>query len=170
LKAGSAIGVPSPPAMILPGGRLTTPHICDAERLQGFPPFWTAPASQVMPARYRWRLIGNAVNVRVAQWIGNRLSRPRVFVPNKVRKLSIPPWPNAAFNVDGTLGTCDVSEFPVRRRFAPLHEFLRFEPAGLSRKAASGVFRRLQSSDLNVPPILLARLKAHLKSFTNSED
>lgn len=46
LKGGSALGIPSPPAMILPSGLVATPHLCDAERLQGFPAHWTAPAAR----------------------------------------------------------------------------------------------------------------------------
>src|SRR5262249_34082504 len=41
LKGGSAIGIPAPPAIMLPGGTIITPHLSDAERLQGFTPDWT---------------------------------------------------------------------------------------------------------------------------------
>jgi DNA (cytosine-5)-methyltransferase 1 len=166
LKAGSAIGVPSPPAMILPDGRVATPHICDAERLQGFPAHWTSPASRVTARRHRWRLVGNAVNVRVSRWIGSRLNVSSDSGPSKVHRLSGPPWPKAAFSSKGGRWAADCSEFPVNRRFAPLHEFLRFQPAPLSVKATAGVFGRLQSSNLNLNPILLERLEAHLESFT----
>ena len=44
LKGGSTVGVPSPPAIWLPDGRFVTPHIRDAERLQGFAVDWTRPA------------------------------------------------------------------------------------------------------------------------------
>lgn len=39
LKGGSTIGIPSAPAILLPSGRVVTPDIRDAERLQGFPAF-----------------------------------------------------------------------------------------------------------------------------------
>ena len=170
LKAGSAIGVPSPPAMILPCGRVATPHLCDAERLQGFPPFWTAPASQIVASRHRWRLIGNAVNVRVAQWLGIRLAGRHQTELSDSEILMTPPWPNAAFCVNGKRRTIDVSAFPVARRFEPLHEFLRFKPSPLSQKATNGVYTRLQSSSLNPAPVLLDRLQAHLKSFKKRVD
>jgi DNA (cytosine-5)-methyltransferase 1 len=45
LKGGSTIGIPSAPAIWLPGERpgrkIVTPGIEQAERLQGFPPGWT---------------------------------------------------------------------------------------------------------------------------------
>lgn len=41
LKGGSTIGIPSPPAALLPTGRVVTPDIRDAERLQGFPALLT---------------------------------------------------------------------------------------------------------------------------------
>jgi DNA (cytosine-5)-methyltransferase 1 len=44
LKGGSTIGIPSPPAIWLPDGRIVTPDIRDAERLQGFDADWTLAA------------------------------------------------------------------------------------------------------------------------------
>ncbi len=44
LKGGSTIGIPSAPAIRFPDGRIATPDLRDAERLQGFEPEWTAPA------------------------------------------------------------------------------------------------------------------------------
>ena len=42
---------------------------------------WTKPAKEVDPRTgTRWGLIGNAVCVRVAGWIGRRLSRPAGLV------------------------------------------------------------------------------------------
>jgi DNA (cytosine-5)-methyltransferase 1 len=48
--------------------RRLTPTEC--ERLQGFPDGWTA--GEADSARYR--MLGNAVCVPVARWIGSRLS------------------------------------------------------------------------------------------------
>ena len=48
LKGGSTIGIPSPPAIWLPDGRIVTPEIRDAERLQGFEDDWTVPAGEVV--------------------------------------------------------------------------------------------------------------------------
>jgi len=76
LKNGSTLGIPSPPAILLPSGEIVTPDIRDAERLQGFAPNWTKPAESVARASFRWSLLGNAVSKPVATWIGRRLNRP----------------------------------------------------------------------------------------------
>src|SRR5690606_19679397 len=76
LKGGSSIGIPSPPAIVLPDGRVVTPDIRDAERLQGFPADWTKVAETVARRSARWRLVGNAVSVPAADWIGKRLLKP----------------------------------------------------------------------------------------------
>ena len=54
LKNGSSVGIASPPAILLPDGRIVTPDIRDAERLQGFSPDWTAPAEAVVRPSWRW--------------------------------------------------------------------------------------------------------------------
>ena len=77
LKGGSTIGIPSPPAIWNSGdGSITTPDIRDAERLQGFDADWTLPALDVGGVRrgHRWKLVGNAVSVPVARWVGDRLA------------------------------------------------------------------------------------------------
>ena len=53
LKGGSALGIPSPPAVWIrdrqPGNAIVTPSISDAEHLQGFPRDWTLPAATIRP-------------------------------------------------------------------------------------------------------------------------
>jgi len=44
---------------------------CECERLQGFPDDWTAVNGMSDSARYR--MLGNAVAVPVAEWIGQRI-------------------------------------------------------------------------------------------------
>ena len=52
LKGGSAIGIPSPPAIWDPqDGSITTPDLRDAERLQGFDADWTEPATEASGVR-----------------------------------------------------------------------------------------------------------------------
>ena len=82
LKGGSTIGIPSPPAIRFPDGLIATPDLRDAERLQGFDLDWTAPASNSGQRRgsgSRWKLVGNAVSVPVARWVGERLRDPRPY-------------------------------------------------------------------------------------------
>ena len=79
LKGGSTVGIPSPPAIWNPlDGSISTPEIRDAERLQGFEADWTQPAigEQGVRKGHRWKLVGNAVSVPVARWVGERLTKP----------------------------------------------------------------------------------------------
>ena len=77
---------------------IVTPDIRDAERLQGFPANWTRlPKSEFNQGRLRWRLVGNAVPVRVAQWIGQNLSRKPERLEREFSALGGGPWPKAAF-------------------------------------------------------------------------
>ena len=75
LKGGSGLGIPSPPAIRLPNeAGIVTPEIRDAERLQGFPEDWTLPGVGAgRRAGARWKMVGNAVSVPVAEWIGRQL-------------------------------------------------------------------------------------------------
>ena len=164
LKGGSSIGIPSPPAAILPGGRVVTPDIRDAERLQGFPADWTAPAMEVTRRQgARWKLVGNAVTVDVANWIGFRLRSPGDYDPSwdspLVRKRS---WPRAAWN-DGTgRHVSSVSHWPVAFDREPFHGFLEFEAKPLSNKATAGFLSRLRSSTLQRPEWFELALERHL--------
>ncbi|MET3485998.1 hypothetical protein ABIC70_005542 [Methylobacterium sp. 1973] len=78
LKGGSGVGIPSPPAVWeRQTGRFITPGIEDAERLQGFTAGWTRPAASLTRGeRRRWMLVGNAVSVPVAEWLGQRMAQP----------------------------------------------------------------------------------------------
>lgn len=166
LKGGSSLGIPSPPAIVLPSMLVATPSIYDAERLQGFPPHWTAPAEAVGPRTARWRLIGNAVTVQAASWIGRRLRAPgpiRTFQTQALR--SNAPWPNAAWNVDGRRIQADASEWPVRYKCRPLADFLRFEPKPLSARATAGFLARAEAASLNFPPSFLSILRSHLRGM-----
>ena len=62
LRAGKAGMVAHPMAV-----RRLTPVEC--ERLQGFPDGWT----DGLPKTPRYRMMGNAVTVNVAEWIGRRI-------------------------------------------------------------------------------------------------
>ena len=68
LRVGSTIGIPSPPAVLTTQVRRLTPTEC--ERLQGFPDGWTQSQSDTQ----RYRQMGNAVAVPVAEWIMRRLN------------------------------------------------------------------------------------------------
>src|SRR6266542_1348310 len=139
LKGGSTIGIPSPPAIIFPSGHIGKLDIRDAERMQGFAEDWTKPAERVSKPGARWKLVGNAVTVNVAEWIGQRLRAPGEYdsagdtplIPNA-------GWPSAAWNVGRGRYRADLSTWPVHRASPHLADFLNHETPPLSTKATSG--------------------------------
>lgn len=154
IKGGSGLGIPSPPAIWFPDGRFATPDIRDAERLQGFPANWTRPAESIGRSSYRWTLVGNAVSVPIARWIGQRLLDPRALpLPEDVlSSAKSSHWPRAAIGGPKMRRIeVNVGAFPVMRRRRHLHDFLKYEPAPLSRRAADGFQKRLQRSSLTRP-------------------
>jgi DNA (cytosine-5)-methyltransferase 1 len=169
LKGGSSIGVPSPPAILLTDGRIVTPDIRDAERLQGFPSNWTKPAEGVARRSARWKLIGNAVSVPAASWIGRRLKTPRAaqgLVTETLLKGS--SWPSCACNLGEGRMKVEASEWPVRHRYRALEDYLKYSPPLLSTKATSGFLRRAEKADLRFAPGFLDAVRAHLRAVTTA--
>jgi DNA (cytosine-5)-methyltransferase 1 len=156
LKGGSTIGIPSPPAVWLQDGSIKTPEIRDAERLQGFAAGWTAPAVDDPQRRNgpRWKLVGNAVSVPLAQWVGRRLLKPGKR-PNGRLLENGTPWPKAAFGSGGVAYEVDVGMWPERRPYRHLEEFLRYPMTPLSRRALSGFLSRASRSTLRFPEGLI---------------
>jgi DNA (cytosine-5)-methyltransferase 1 len=171
LKGGSTIGIPSAPAILMPSGDIVTPDIRDAERLQGFPANWTKPAERVAKKGARWKLVGNAVSVPAATWVGRRLAKPGT--PLKLPTTSLgesKQWPSAAWNVGEGRMRVTASEWPLRKRYIPLDEFLRHEPAPLSAKATAGFLRRTEVATLRFPPGFLEAVRSHLRRMTSEKD
>lgn len=166
LKGGSTVGVPSPPAVWMPSGEIVTVGITDAERLQGLPSGWTKPAEEVVRPGMRWRLVGNAVSVPVARWIGRRLARPGQFQERAMMPLFPGArWPHAAWNVGDGRFRCDLSMWPVQYQRKLLHEFLAAtEP--LSPRATAGFLSRARKSSLRFPPGFLDAVQRHLTRTT----
>ena len=164
LKGGSTVGIPSPPAIWLPDGRIVTPNLRDAERLQGFRADWTKPAEKVGRASFRWKLVGNAVSVPVAHWIGDRLAR---FDADKYWDdhdgIVDGAWPSAAFGNDGCTLRVDLSKWPVRRKQRDILEFLRHKPKELSLRATRGFEKRLSSGTLRAPNEFRSALITHIE-------
>jgi DNA (cytosine-5)-methyltransferase 1 len=164
LKGGSSIGIPSPPAILLDTGEIVTPSIRDAERLQGFPTDWTKPAEAVTRKGQRWKLVGNAVSVPVAEWIGRRLREPGKVLDFDTAVLKPhTPWPMAAWNVGQGRVRVTASEWPVRRKQQSLSTFLRYPTAPLSAKATAGFLSRAQVAPLNFDDGFLDAIRAHLQ-------
>jgi DNA (cytosine-5)-methyltransferase 1 len=164
LKGGSTIGIPSSPAIFLSNGEIVTPEIRDAERLQGFPANWTKPAETVTKKGSRWKLVGNAVSVPAAAWLGRRMLRPGRPLDFDVLPLQDHRhWPTAAWNMGGERFRVNASEWPVRRKYTSLESFLRYPTAPLSAKATAGFLQRAESGTLRFIPGFLDALRAHLR-------
>ena len=162
LKAGSALGIPCPPAVLLPNGRVVTPSIEAAERLQGFRPGWTCPLKG-RAARFRWRLVGNAVSVPVAAWIGQRLNNPGTYDANADSPLDATlAWPIAAWNMGERRMSASVSEFPIRKRLGRISAFNTNTWPDLSERALRGFVRRARFGKLSYPSGFLDALEAAL--------
>jgi len=166
LKGGSTIGIPSPPAIWLPDGRIVTPEIRDAERMQGFPADWTLPALTVQGAKRgsRWKLVGNAVSVPLTRWIGERLSRPVPYRPDADVELPLEArWPSAAWGSAGRVFATGHSLWPLPRPDIQLESFLQYPPVPLSARATAGFLERTRRGTLHFPTGFLAAVEAHLE-------
>lgn len=162
IKCGSSVGVPSPPAIRLPGGRYVTPDIRDAERLQGFPADWTAPAEEVARPGERWRMVGNSVSAPVAEWIGRRLLEPGDYRGDDAPRTGA-TWPRRAAwaDLDGVVHEAGVGPWPVWRPRPGLVQFLQHPGKPLSARAASGFLRRAARGSLRFPAGFLTELEDH---------
>jgi DNA (cytosine-5)-methyltransferase 1 len=167
LKNGSTIGIPSPPSILLPGGRIVKPDIRDAERLQGFPADWTSSA----PERLRWSLVGNAVSVPVATWLGKRLKNPGLYETGRSMKWPTKPgsFPKSA-RFDGKVRqVVEISGFPIWKKREPLHKFLKHEGTLLSARATAGFLSRAEASSLRFVPGFLDAVRSHLEQMRTVE-
>lgn len=164
LKGGSTIGIPSPPAIVLPGGAVVKPAIEDAERLQGFRAGWTSVVASEHRGTVRWKLVGNAVAVPAARWIGQQLAAPSEFIVPPSWKLGPGRrWPEAAWNVGhGRFGT-SLGDWPIRAKQQPLSTFLKHPPAPLSSRATAGFLNRAAKGQLRFPPGFIETLERHLE-------
>ncbi len=167
LKAGSGVGAPSQPAIWLPheapGRLLVLPGLEDGEALQGFPRGWTEAAGSARRGATRWRLVGNAVPVPLAAWVGRRLVAPGEPV---CAEWGWPRhgWPAAAWG-DGTGRRIAVaaSAWPVREPYRHLSDLL--DPTGLrplSPRATAGFLGRLREGRVRADARFVEDVEAHL--------
>jgi DNA (cytosine-5)-methyltransferase 1 len=167
LKGGSTIGIPSPPAVWIPGREpglaIGTPCIRDAERMQGFPAGWTEPAGDVARASSRWKLVGNAVTVGVAEWLGGRLVDPGEFDRESGTQLvGKHRWPTAAWGESKRRWQADASMWPENRPYRHLLDLLHSdEIKPLSKRAIDGFLSRMERSTLRFDERFRLAVKEH---------
>jgi DNA (cytosine-5)-methyltransferase 1 len=168
LKAGSTIGIPSPPAIWVPGEdgdrRIVTPRIEDAEELQGFPRGWTEPAFDVSPRKgTRWKLVGNAVTVGVSRWVGERIVDPGEQVGHEATLVSGAKWPTAAHGANGKAWGAEVSMWPQQRPYQHLSDAVDLDEAPpLSARATAGFLERANRSSLTFADGFIEEMTEHL--------
>jgi DNA (cytosine-5)-methyltransferase 1 len=167
LKGGSGLSIPSPPAVWDKSTRsFFSPGITDAERLQGFRSGWTSPVTSIgLSDRVRWRLVGNAVSVPIARWIGKRLKtyREEVLDPRALPLSRSTRRANFGWGGPKLIAQAAYlpSEGPAKPKFSSISEF-RFEDTSLlSNRAAAGFLGRLVESPLRVEEAFLRDLAAH---------
>lgn len=171
LKGGSTIGIPSPPAVWLPGeepGRkIVTPAIEHAEQLQGFPPGWTEAAGGNGNGRgHRWKLVGNAVTAGVARWVGDRLASPENYEATDDQRLTARSrWPNAAWGGNGEAFMSQVSFWPRLDACQHLSDVaLPVECKPLSHRGAAGFLNRANRGQLRFVEEFLLDMKEHVEN------
>ncbi|QWF19112.1 DNA cytosine methyltransferase [Lysobacter capsici] len=168
LKGGSALHIPSPPAVWFPQRRLIAmPSIEDAERLQGFKAGWTLSTGDATRESrgQRWRMVGNAVSVPMAKWIAGRLSKSHGTYDDCGAMLAeTGGWPSAAWSVGKKRRSADVSEWPVSVQRKHLAGFLEHQVIPLSKRATTGFLFRLKRSSLRYEEQFANDLAHHAKN------
>lgn len=165
LKNGSTLGIPSAPAIIRPNGAVITPDIRDAERLQGFSEDWTKHAENVVRPSLRWSLVGNAVTVDAANWIGRRLNDIGDYSKIRDRPFEDRKWPRAArFDGEKRIAV-EINSFPEWNARKPLNDFLKYPGKPLSVRATRGFLSRTDRAKLRFPEGFQARLRNHLATL-----
>lgn len=171
LKAGSTIGIPSPPAILFPDGEVSMPDIRDAERLQGFPADWTKPAEDMAKPSFRWRLVGNAVTVNVVNWIAKKIVSPITYGRKHDAELNVHGvWPQAAWGMEGHRHKANASTFPASYRRSSLNDYLKYPRRELSVKASRGFLSRLQAGGLHHPSYFVNAIQRHINKLEKNHE
>ena len=168
LRVGSGFGIPTPPAIVLTDGRIVTPGIRDAERLQGFDADWTEPADHVGgPGRQgaRWRLAGRAIPPVMAEWVAKRLvEQGDVVCPDSKRTIvDGKSWPGAGYGQAGRRIAVEASTYPVCEERPDLQNWLDLaEAKDLSARATKGFLKRYTNGKLKKVPSFICALSNHV--------
>lgn len=168
LKGGSTIGIPSPPAIWVRaadrGLKFVLPSVEEAEKLQGFAPGWTEPAQEATRNGPRWKLVGNAVTVGVADWLVSRLINPGSVAVDSTRWHGAGKWPESAYGHDGKIWAFEATQWPLNLPYEHLTDVVDVSRAKpLSQRAAVGFLERVSRSKLKFDPEFVADLREHVK-------
>jgi len=172
IKGGSGLGIPSPPAIWMPATNLLgIPTIEDGERLQGFPIGWTEPASERARSEgIRWKLLGNAVCVPMAEWVGRRLKSPGKYHPDQEKEFTTGTWPLAAHNINGKIKSVNLTVWPLLSSGNILSEFLTQPLKPLSVRASAGFLSRARLTDkINYSPDFLRSIQNYIHRIQDLE-
>jgi len=164
LKNGSTIGIASPPALLMPGGRLVKLGIRDGERLQGFDTDWTLPAEAVARPSARWGLVGSAVSVPVAEWIGRRLNQPGAYDASADAPFPSQGMAPRAARFDGrSRFAAAVGPDPIGCRPPSIVTFMHDDEQRelLSAKATLGFLMRTRRAKLRFAPGFIEAVERH---------
>lgn len=173
LKNGSTIGIPSPPAVLMPDGRLIKPGIRDGERLQGFEADWTAPAESVARRSLRWSLVGSAVSVPVAEWVGRMLAAPGTYDSGRDWQFPTTGKAPRSARFDGRKRfAAQIGSDPIGLRPPPLTDFLTDteDQQLLSLKATLGFLGRKRRAKLRFEPGFIASVESHARRMGGSPE
>lgn len=159
IKGGSGVGIPSPPAVLFPDGRVLLPSIEACEQLQGFPRGWTE-ADYEQRRSPRWKMLGNAMPVPIAHWAAERINSEGAASRNWEQcSLVANKWPRAAFGTRKVRSAVAVSEFPLACRNDGIEPYVDQNWKPLSSRALNGFIGRAETSKLRFPPGFLDALK-----------
>ena len=166
LKNGSTIGIASPPAVLLPNGKLVKPGLRTAERLQGFEDDWTKPAEKVGKPSLRWALIGNAVSTPVPEWIGKRLLSHGNYSTKLDSDFPIKGKAPRAARFDGKgRFAVNISTDPIGIQGPSLIEVMGDDYTLLSERATAGFLSRTERATLKFQPGFIDAVRAHLDTM-----
>ena len=161
LKVGSALGIASPPAVLFPDGEVLTPSLEACERLQGFECGWTDIPGGAIKRGARWRMVGNAVSVPVAQWVAARIQDPgEVADLGEISLANWRGWPDAAWNVGGERIGVNATDRPLSAPRPSIVDFRDPTWSRLSDRALDGFIGRAEAGGLRMPDGFLNALRA----------
>jgi DNA (cytosine-5)-methyltransferase 1 len=163
IKCGPSQAIWNPDGPV--GRRIVKPTVQEAERMQGFDADWTNPTGSFSDTT-RWRLVGNAVTVGVAEWVARRLLAPGGFNATTRELDSSASWPSAAYGANGKRWAVDASMWPTREPYQHLADLVDLDNAApLSKRATTGFHKRAMRSNLRFDLRFLDDIVSHIGSF-----